>query len=406
MLDQAWRSPFSRNVALVASGTAGAQAITIVFAPILTRIYGPEAFGLFGTFTAIVAVATPAAAMAYPIAIVLPRDDRDALGLAQFSAILSFAVAVLAAAALWLAGNSLTAALDAESVSGFFFLIPVAMLFAAGTQIAQQWLIRKKEFGVIARSAVAHSLILNSAKSGIGLLHPVGSVLIILATFGQCLYAGLLFIGARRRYQPIVTQYKNDRRTPLTELARRYHDFPLYRAPQNLINAASQSLPILLLATFFGSATAGFYVLAKMVMGMPSALVGNAVSDVFYPRITEAKHNGDDLTRYIARATGALLVIGILPFSIVFLFGPWLFSLIFGSDWVMAGQYARWLAFFFFFNFINKPTVAAVPVLGIQRGLLVYELLSTGGKVIGFLAGFYWFSSDSGLVFNSGISRL
>jgi uncharacterized membrane protein len=60
----------------------------------------------------------------------------------------------------------------------------------------------------------------------------------------------------------------------------------------------------------------------------------------------------------------------------------------------MAGEYARWLALFFLFNFINKPAVAAVPVLRIQRGLLVYEIFSTGTKALGLVIGFYWFGSD------------
>ncbi|WP_024330012.1 lipopolysaccharide biosynthesis protein [Thioalkalivibrio sp. ALR17-21] len=393
-LDRVWRSRFARNVAVVASGTAGAQVITMAFAPFITRIYGPEAFGLLGTFMAIVAVAVPVAALAYPIAIVLPREDRDALGLVRLSAILSFAVALLAAAALWAGGDWLTATLGAEAVAGFLFLIPVAMLFAAWMQIAQQWLIRKKEFGVVARSAVAHSLILNSAKSGIGWLHPVGAVLIVLATLGQALHAGLLFIGARRRYQGSTAEREEGSQTPLKELAHRHRDFPLYRAPQNFINAASQSLPVLMLAAFFGPAAAGFYTLGKMVMGMPSNLLGKAVTDVFYPRITEAAHNGENLAQHIVRATGALLAVGVVPFGLVILFGPWLFSLVFGGDWAVAGEYARWLALFFLFNFINKPSVAAVPVLGIQRGLLVYELFSTGGKALGLVAGFYWFGSD------------
>jgi len=42
----AWNSALVRNVALVGSGTAGAQAITMAFSPVITRIYGPEAFGL------------------------------------------------------------------------------------------------------------------------------------------------------------------------------------------------------------------------------------------------------------------------------------------------------------------------------------------------------------------------
>lgn len=392
--DRVWRSRFARNVAVVASGTAAAQAITMAFAPLITRIYGPEAFGLLGTFMAIVAVAIPVAALAYPIAIVLPREDRDALGLVRLSAILSFAVALLAAALLVLGGDWLTVTLGAESVAGYLFLIPVVMLFAAWMQIAQQWLIRKKEFGVVARSAVTHSLILNSATSGIGWLHPVGAVLIVLAALGQALHAALLFVGARRRYQAKVPASEEGQRTSLKALAHRHRDFPLYRAPQNFINAASQSLPVLMLAAFFGPVAAGFYTLTKIVMGMPTTLIGKAVSDVFYPRITEAAHNGENLPRHIVQATGALLAIGVVPFGLVVLFGPWLFGLVFGADWVMAGEYARWLALFFLFNFINKPSVAAVPVLGIQRGLLVYELFSTGTKALGLVAGFYWFGSD------------
>ena len=393
-LDRVWRSRFARNVAVVATGTAAAQAITIVFAPLITRLYGPEAFGLLGTFMAVVAVATPVAALAYPIAIVLPRDDRDALGLVWLSAILSFAIALLAAAALWAGGDWLTVTLRVESVAGYLFLIPMAMLFAAWMQIAQQWLIRKKEFSVVARSAVAHSLILNSAKSGIGWLHPVGAVLIVLATLGHALHAALLFIGAHRRYSGSGTEREQGPRTALSELAHRHRDFPMYRAPQNLINAASQSLPVLMLAAFFGPAAAGFYTLGKMVLGVPSSLVGKAVSDVFYPRISEAARNGDNLYRLILRATGALLVIGIVPFGLVVLFGPWLFGLVFGSNWVAAGEYARWLALWLLVGFINRPSVATIPVLSIQRGFLVYEVLSVIVRAAALILGVSLYQSD------------
>jgi len=343
---------------------------------------------------AIVAVAIPVAALAYPIAIVLPREDRDALGLVRLSIILSFGVALLAAAALWAGGDWLTATLGAEAVAGFLFLIPVAMLFAAWMQIAQQWLIRKKEFGVVARSAVAHSLILNSAKSGIGWLHPVGAVLIVLATLGQALHAGLLFIGARRRYQDTTAEREEVTQAPLKELALRHRDFPLYRAPQNFINAASQSLPVLMLAAFFGPVAAGYYTLARMVMAMPTTLIGKAVNDVFYPRITEAAHNGENLPRHIVQATGALLAIGVVPFGLVVLSGPWLFSFVFGDEWGTAGEYARWLALWLLAAFINRPSVATIPVLSLQRGFLVYEIVSVVVRVAAIIVGVSLFESD------------
>ncbi|MEI8616628.1 oligosaccharide flippase family protein [Pseudoalteromonas sp. B193] len=69
---------FVRSVIMVVSGAAGAQLLTMLFAPIITRFYGAEAFGLLGTFTAVLAILVPIAALAYPIAIVLPKNDDDA----------------------------------------------------------------------------------------------------------------------------------------------------------------------------------------------------------------------------------------------------------------------------------------------------------------------------------------
>lgn len=366
----------------------------MAFAPFITRIYGPEAFGLLGTFIAVVAVATPIAALGYPIAIVLSKSERDASTLVRLSIYLSLGISLATAALLWAGGEWLMSTLGAESIASYVLLIPLAMLFATWVQIAQQWLIRKKQFSVIARNAVAHSLILNSAKSGIGWFYPGGAILIAIATVGNALHTGMLFLGARKLYKVEKPDVSGSSPPGLKDLALRHRDFPLYRAPQNLINAASQSIPVFMLAAFFGPIAAGYYTLANMVMGIPSGLVGKAVSDVFYPKIAEANHRGENLHSQIAKATRALLVLGVLPFGLIVLLGPWLFGAIFGANWTAAGDYARCLSLFFLFNFINKPAVAAVPVLGIQRGLLIYEVCSTVGKVFGLVAGFYWLGSD------------
>lgn len=388
-------SRFARNVAIVATGTAGAQAITMAFAPLITRLYGPEAFGQLGTFTALLSVMLPLAALTYPVAIVLPADEHDAIGLVRLSLNLSFLIAFITAILFWLGGASLASVLGAESISPYLLLIPIAMIFSAWLQIAQQWLIRNKEFHSIARVSIIQSIVLNGAKVGAGVLHPTGSLLIFLTTIGNVIQALLLYIGINSKNKKHKAAKNQTYSTTLRDLAYQHRDFPLYRAPQDFINAASQSLPVLMLASFFGPAAAGFYTLGKMVMGVPSTLVGNAVSNVFYPRITEAARDGEKLSSHILQATAALLAIGIAPFGLIMLFGPWLFRVVFGNEWAVAGDYARWLALFFLFNFINKPSVAAVPVLGIQRGLLIYELFSTGTKTLGLVAGFYWFQSDT-----------
>ncbi len=75
--------PFVRNVVTVASGSAASQAIVMAFSPLITRLYGPEAFGLQGVFTSVAGLLIVVAAMGYPTAIVLPRHDADALGRLQ-----------------------------------------------------------------------------------------------------------------------------------------------------------------------------------------------------------------------------------------------------------------------------------------------------------------------------------
>lgn len=389
-LNQLFQSTFVRNVAVVATGTAGAQAITMAFSPIITRFYGPEAFGILGTFMAILAVVAPVVALSYPVAIVLPRDDHDALGLARLSGYISFGVMLFVALLFWIGGDRLLILLGAESVKQYIFLIPLVIPLIALCDIAQQWLIRKKKFGISARIAVAQSLFLNSAKTVIGLFYPAAMVLILVTISSYLLYAGMLCFGIFL----ISREALPTNHTSLLMLARKYYDFALYRAPQNFINAISQSLPVLMLATFFGPVSAGFFTLGKMVMGMPSTLIGKSVGDVFYPRITEAAHNNENLVPLIIKATGWLACIGCVPFGFVIAFGPWLFSTIFGAEWRVGGEYARWLALFFFFNFINKPSVVAVPVLGIQKGLLIYELFSTGGKIVALMIGFYSYKSD------------
>jgi O-antigen/teichoic acid export membrane protein len=383
--------PFVRNVLAVATGAAAAQAITIAFAPVITRMYGPESFGQLGAFMAVLGVLTPIAALTYPIAIVLPKEDQEALAIAKLSVLLALVITVLAAVALYFLADQLVGSLGLQAISSFMMLIPVAMFFAACMQVAEQWLTRKGKFSVTARVAVIQSFLLNISKTGIGIFYPVASVLIVLAVAGRALHAAMLAAGAGLFSGPSST------RTTITELkerARIHADFPLFRAPQILLNALSQSLPIMMLASLFGPASAGFYTLARTVMAVPSMLIGKSVSDVFYPKFTEAAHAGKQLSGLIIKATAALAVVGFVPYLLVVLLGPWLFQWVFGNEWRIAGGYAQWLACWLFFGFINRPSVAAIAALSLQKFFLVYEVASVFTRVLAIYVGFFVFKSD------------
>lgn len=42
--------PFVKNVVVLTTGRISGQLLTILFSPIITRIYGPYAYGIMGSF--------------------------------------------------------------------------------------------------------------------------------------------------------------------------------------------------------------------------------------------------------------------------------------------------------------------------------------------------------------------
>jgi len=387
------QNKFARNVAIVATGTAGAQAITMAFAPLITRIYGPEDFGLLGVFMALNAILTPIAALTYPTAIVLPKEDADAKGIAKLAFWIALTISTITAIILFFVGEAFLKLIGSEAILAYVMLIPLAMFFAAMLQITQHWLIRKKQFKITAKIAIAQALIINSAKTGFGWLNPTAAVLIIITTLGAALHAAMMALGVKRNANDqakINTDY-----TAVTphELAYKYNDFPLYQMPQQVMNAISQSMPMLMLASFFGPVIAGFYAIGKLVLGVPSTLIAKSVGDVFYPHIAEAGHNKENLTHLILKATMVLVGVGFFPFFIVIAFGPRLFGFVFGSEWIIAGEYARWLAVWMFFAFLNPPSIKAIIVLRLQYIAIILNIITIGLRAGGIVFGALYLQS-------------
>lgn len=397
------KQPFIRNIVIMVSGSATAQIITIALSPIITRLYGPEAFGMFGVFMAIVGVISPIAALTYPISIVLPKYDDEAKELVLLSFYITTGMSLAFFLILFIFNDQIVTIFNIENIASFLFLIPIVILFSGILQIIEQWLIRTKQFNIIARVAFLHAGILNGSKVGIGIFYPLGPILIILSTLGQALKAimMLLFMNKNMGFKHLFK-----RKFSIRKLANKYKDFPMYRAPQVFINAISQSLPVLLLASLFGPVSAGYYSLGRTVLNVPTQIVGKSVGDVFYSRITEASNNNENVSRLLKKSIIGLSIVGILPFGLIVLFGPWIFSLIFGEDWLLAGKYARWMALWLFSMFIYQPCIRAFPVLNLQNFHLKYTVITLIINLASLVIGSYVFSDDIVAIMLFGFSGM
>lgn len=396
------RSSFARNVAIVATGTAGAQAISMAFMPFITRLYGPEVFGLQGAFMSILSIFTPIAALTYPIAIVLQKSDGDAKAIARLSFSIALAMAFIIIVVLLFASEEIAALFGVQVIADYMLLIPLGMMFGAIHQIMQQWLIRKKQFKATAKIAVIQTLTLNSAKAGLGWFYPLPSVLILLATASNGFHAFLLWLQARKqcgvesgfKQSEVGSKEQLHKTVSMKKLAFRYSDFPFYRAPEALLSAFSIGLPVLLLSSLFGPAYAGFYALAKSVLKLPNSLIGKAIGDVYYQKLVDINNESKPLFKRYIRVTTALFLVSVVPYSIVILFGPTLFKVIFGNEWMVAGVYAQFISIWMVFALSTTPALKVLVVINKQAFFLIYRVVFVVLNVLMLYLGFGVFKDD------------
>ena len=369
-------SLFLRNIATLVSGSAIAQLIGLACAPLLTRLYSPEDFGLLGVFMAVSAVAATIATLRYDMAVVLPAEDRSAWSLLCLAGGWSLCAVLLVGVLLYPIRHFLADSAGVPWLVPYFVWLPLLVLTSGWLSLATHWSIRKKRFRAMSTSSVASCLLGNGYKVGGGLMGFGGGVLIVGTFIQQTLHLLMLAFQLRKNvprapYDPVDARAQ----------AREHRSFPLYRMPQDGLNTLTVQLPNIILAACYSPAIIGFYLLAQRVLQAPTSMIRESVLSVMYQRFVEADHQNQNLYSICLKAT--LLMVGaMLPFVVVILiWGPLLFEWVFGKEWLIAGHYARWLVLWVAVSFCNVPAVVVIPVVGLNRFLLVFEVLSTSIRI-------------------------
>jgi len=181
--------------------------------------------------------------------------------------------------------------------------------------------------------------------------------------------------------------FKNTTKRRMKELAIRYKKFPLFTSWSTSANELSRQLPSIMLTFFFNSAIVGLYSLAYQVIMLPSALIGTATAQVFFQRASEEKNSGRPIKGIVQSIHQRLVIIGIFPMIIIFIIGQDLFSLIFGSNWSVAGIYARWLIPWIFLMFISSPLTVIFSILERQELALIFDILLLASRVVSLFIG-------------------
>lgn len=328
-----------RVVAIMSAGGLLSQLIPLAVAPVLTRLYSPEAFGLFSTFFALAAVAAIPATLRLELAVVLADSDRDASRLAAWTLVLASLMLALLEVGLLVTDSWVTPLESMHALGSLLLLVPLMawlIAFQGGLIIITN---RRRAYKVAAACGVVQQTIAALVALLLGLVGAHAGALIAsrLVAFA----AGSLTM---LRYS-VAGFFSNMelRWADARAFLRRYHQFPLYNVPYSMSGLLSRDFPVIALSSTGNMALAGQFAIARMAASVPGTFLTASLSNMFY---REAVEFLDDrrFADLIWRLFKSLAQIVIPVFMVLGLIAEELFSFIFGGRWLGAGAVFGYLA--------------------------------------------------------------
>ena len=362
------------------SGTAIAHAITAATLIVIARLYTPTDVGVLGLFASIYYILAVIACLRFDIAIPLPESDeeaRDVFWLALFGGLFLSGLTVLGLLAI---PDAEIARLGLGQVAPYLWMLPLALLATACFSALQNWHVRKRSYGLVARARVAQSAgaSLIQVSSGLVAPSPLGLIAGFVVNGGTA--AVLILIQMWRKATLALLKPDFARLRPAL---RQYSYYPRYSIWEALANSAAIQLPVLLIGVLVSEAEVGQLLLATSVVQAPMALFGTATSQVFLSQAPERARQGrlEEVTRSTTRT---LFRIGAPILAAIGLLSPFAFPIAFGAEWTRAGIIVAWMAPWLLLQFISSPVSMVLYIVGRQRlamtlqvGGLMFRVLMT-----------------------------
>jgi len=376
-------SSFVKNTLIVMSGTASAQAIGFALTPVISRLFTPADFGMFGSFNAVAGVIAAGITLDYSQAIMLPKEKEDALHLFFISCLSTILITLLFALVCLIAPAYLISLMKAPD-SWFLLLLVLTLLILGFYTALQSWCVRIKAFKQTSASQIVRSISSNSMQIGFGCFRTGAAGLIVSSVLAH-LFAGInllyVFLSDFKSSAHKISRHR------IKQLANEYRDFPIYSASRNVINALSMGLPVLLLTNYYGIAIAGAFAFADRILSAPMGLILSALRQVLFQKAAETDHHGGSLLALFIKVTTGLFAIAFIPSLIFIIWAPPIFSFIFGHNWLVAGEFASSLIIWLAFLFCNLPSVLFARILRLQRRLFIFDMILLAARTLVLVIG-------------------
>lgn len=355
LLIRMWRRAFKSPATRIGLGLAIGQGAIFASTPLLTRLYGPEAFGLMTVGLAIASIF--ATFGTFRLELVIPRlDDEDVSRAARLSVLTLSTAAVVCTAAT----HILIAPGVLESI-----LVGIVAWLIGGAAVRQQRLIRFNDLRHIGSAKAAQGLGQVVTQGGLAHISPSAAGLLGGLTAGYAISFSVLRSSQPRTKGPL--RVWDFARTHMPRLVR--------LTIAATLNAVTVAFLPLLLTLYFGSATTGEYSVVHRIAIVPVGLAIAALSPVIIAAASSAIRAAKPTWRVIVAWLRRLTLAGLLAGSGIVLVPEPLLTSLLGANFQGAHRYLAPLALIVASQLVCGPLSTLLAVLERDRSQLLWDLM-------------------------------
>lgn len=378
-------SNFITNVLKLVSGSVTAQVLSIFLIPIITRIYNPDDFGIFQLFISISGILVIVSTFSYQLAIMLPKTEEEAANVTSLCTILVTFVSLLTGVIVLFIPKSIDNIFNAPGISNYLPLLPLIIFLNGMFFVQNYWLSRKTRFGVIAGSRISNTLTSKALQIGFAKwsITPLGLIGGFIAGYA---FADLVMLKGIKKD---IQVFKNVSIKRIKEMAIQYKKFPLFSSWSSIANTISPQVPAFLLAYFYSASVVGHFSLANQVVNLPMGIVGSAIGQVFFQKVSEVKNGNEegDMKTIVGEVYKKLISIGLFPMILLMILGEQIFVFAFGEDWGISGTYVRILVPWIFLVFLSSPISTLYNVFEKQTVWLTFSIILLVSRIAALVIG-------------------
>lgn len=363
----------------IAIGLAVGQGVVLIATPFLTRLYGPEHFGVLTLF---ITVATIAAVLGtLRLEVLIPGADESDVPALSLTAILTVTVTgiFLAVSGFHFMGQS------PELMALLGFVIIAIGAGAVLLQIAA----RVQQYRQLAASKAALGIVQVAIQSTLGLARFSGSGLIWGAFAGYCASLLIQYLGLRKAAvlkAMWVLRFDLARQLRIVRQA-----LPLVLA--SVANVMSTSMLVLATSAYAGAEATGQLGVAQRVALIPAGLAVASIGPVIAGAVGRAVRNGEDDSPAVKQWLVRLVPFGIFAGGLMLAFRYLPASALFGDEWSDLALYFAALAPSVAMQILAGPFSQVLIVRGRVRVQLVWEIVRLLLVVAALLGAFMTASS-------------